>query len=434
MLGPRTFFRVYGKHFERDASLRPDGTEAGDDFRMSQGGFRIDNSPEDPNRFTVQGDAYNGSVDQPTTTANILTGGNVLARYRRGLSARSDLVVRAYYDRTHRDAPPVFREQLDTYDLDVRHHFAAGERQDIVWGLEHRLTIDEVHGSASLAFLPEHLQRRLFTAFVQDEITLVDQRLRLTLGSKFEHNDYTGFEYQPSVRLGWTPTSTQTIWMAVSRAVRTPSRIDEDLYVPATAPFLLVGGSGFESEVLRAGELGYKAQPNANLTATIATFYNSYDDLRSIETGPPAYLSNGLTGRTYGVETTLLCQVLPGWRVNLGHAFLRMLLEPELSSTDRTSKHQEGDSPRQQFYVHSAVTLPGAWALDVDVRRVGELPNQQLPAYTNGNARVAWQATHGLELALIGQNLLEPAHAEFGTPARRRDVRRSVFAKVTWRQ
>jgi len=430
-LGTHAFFRVYGKHLERDASLRPNGNEAGDEFQMSQGGLRLDWAPSTADGFTLQADAYNGFARQPSAGAVDLSGGNVLAQWTRQCSANSDLQLRAYYDRTDRDIPASFGEVLDTYDVTLRHRFAAGGRHDIVWGLEYRRTQDDVQNSPGLAFLPADLTRNLSTFFVQDELTLAENRLHLIVGSKFEHNDYTGFEHQPSGRFAWMPSGSHTVWGAASRAVRTPSRIDRDLFAPATPPYLLMGSPGFESEVLRAFELGYKVQASSNLTASVATFYNLYDKLRSLEGGPPYFLANGFKGQTYGVEGEATCQLSERWRLKPGYTFLRLDLDTTPGSTDTTQRYQEGDSPRHQFFIGSSFTLPRGLTVDVTVRHVAELPNQQVPAYTAGDARLAWQPTSAVELALVGQNLFDPRHPEFGRPGTRREVRRSLYGKAT---
>jgi iron complex outermembrane recepter protein len=429
-LGSHAFFRVYGKHFDRDATLRANGQEAGDEFQMNQGGLRIDWTPSATDGFTLQGDAYAGFARQPNADAVDLSGGNVSAQWTRRFSTSADLQIRAYYDRTDRDIPATFGEALDTYDVTLRHRFGAG-RHDLVWGLEYRHSRDDVTNSPSLAFLPPQQSRHLATFFVQDERALLENRLHLIAGSKFEHNDYTGFEYQPSGRFTWTPSSSQTLWGAVSRAVRTPSRIDRDLFAPATPPYLLVGGPNFESEVLRAIELGYKAQATEYLTASISTFYNHYDKLRSLERGPPFYLANGFKAQTYGVEGEAAYQVTRRWRLNPGYTFLRLDLDTSPGSTDTTQRRQEGDSPRHQLFVRSSLSLPRDLALDVTVRYIGELPNQRVPAYTTADARLAWQSTSAIEVAIVGQNLLDPRHPEFGLPGTRREVERSLYGKAT---
>ncbi len=431
--GPNASFRVYTKYFDRDASALPSGADAQDRFRMAQSGFRLDWKPSTEDLLTVQGDVYRGSVGQPPPGDDIdLGGGNVLGRWTRHPSQLSSHALPVYYDRTARDIPPIFGDKLDTYDVDLHHRFPLGSRQDVVWGLGYRRNRDDVDNSPTLAFLPPDVTRQRFTAFLQDEFTLVADELHVSLGSKFEHNDYTGFEYMPSARVAWTPTSEQTVWAAVSRAVRTPSRIDREFFVPGAPPFLLAGGPKFESEVLHAYELGYKTQPAALFAGSLATFYNVYEGLKSVEAGPPAFIANGLEGRAYGAEVEATCQVRR-LRVEAGSTLLRLQLRPKSGSTDTTQARQEGDSPRHQFFVRSFMDLPRDVEFDVAVRHVGELPDQVVPAYTALDARLAWKRGKSVEVAIIGQNLLDRRHVEFGMPAVRREIERSLYAKGTWR-
>src|SRR6266550_461812 len=145
-----------------------------------------------------------------------------------------------------------------------------------------------IGSDSTLAFLPLHVAREWFTAFVQDEIALVPNRVHVTVGTKIEHNDYTGFEIQPSGRVSWRPGSSGTLWMAVSRALRTPSRIDRELFAPAKPPYFLAGGADFHSEEELAYELGYRYQ-HGTLGLSVATFYSRYHGLRSVEqVNPPA--------------------------------------------------------------------------------------------------------------------------------------------------
>src|SRR5687767_11590154 len=432
-LGPNAFFRVYGKVFDRDASLRPNGQDAGDAVRMGQGGFRADWSPPTSNAFTLHGDLYGGAIQQPSTDDVEISGGNVLARWTRRFSPHSDLQLNVYYDRTNRTIPSVFEEKLDTYDAALRHRFAAGGPFDIVWGVGYRQSFDRIRNSAGLAFLPEHLKRQVFSGFVQNEMALAERRLLWTAGSKVEHNDYTGVEVQPSTRLAWTPSAKQTVWAAVSRAVRAPSRIDRDLFLPADPPYFLAGGPGFDSEVLRAFELGYRAQPRSGVNASIATFYNAYDKLRSVEPGSPTVLANGLEGSSHGLETSAAVQARGWWRLSGGYTFLKLELEATNGSADTTQLKQTGDSPRHQWFLRSSMTLPHDLALDVGVRSVGELPNQGIPSYVACDGRPGWQPSNAVEIAVVGSNLFEPQHPEFGTATSRREVERSVYGKITCR-
>lgn len=430
-LGSSGFFRVYGKAFDRDASLRPNGSEAGDPFTMGQGGFRADWTAA--GALTFQGDLYGGSIEQPTSDDVKISGGNLLARWTHTLSPHADLTLGAYFDRTNRTIPGTFEEKLDTYDLTLRHRIAFEGPHDVVWGLGYRQSFDKVGNSPFLAFLPDRLKRRVVSGFVQDEISLVEHRLAWTLGSKVEHNDYTGVEYQPSSRLSWTPTLKQTVWAAFSRAVRAPSRIDRDLYVPENPPHLLAGGPNFDSEVLRAYELGYRANPSHILTVSAAAFYDSYDKLRSLEGGPPFVIANGLEGTSHGLEIGASLEALNWWRLSGGYTFLKLELEAAPWSTDTTQVKLAGDSPRNQWYFRSMMTLPHDFELDLGVRSVGELPNQRVPDYVACDAHLGWLPKESIEVSLVGQNLFDPQHPEFGTPASRREVERSLYGKVTCR-
>ena len=431
-LPSNTSFRVYGKYFDRDDSMLPNGHGAEDGFRMGQGGLRIDCEPSSDDLVTVQGDLYDGRVEQLAADDIQLGGSNVLGRWTHKVSDRSNLQLQIYFDHTHREIPSIFGEDLDTYDLDFQHRFHIGRLQDILWGLGYRDSRDDVDNSPSLAFLPARLNRRLYTGFVQDEFNLAGKKIHFTMGSKFEHNDYTGFEYQPSMRLAWTPTKDQTLWGAISRVVRTPSRIDRDFFVPGKAPFFLSGGPNFESEILYAYELGYKTQPAAKVTASVATFYNVYDKLRSLETGPPAVLANGLEGETYGAEAEATWQARPWWRLTGGGNYLRMQLRRRSGSTDTATENQEGDSPRGQLFIRSSMDLPHGLEFDLNTRRVGRLPHQMVPSYTALDVRMGWNPSKRLTFSIVGKDLLDSRHPEFGMPLTRREIERSVYATATW--
>ena len=432
-LGPNAYFRVYGKYFDRDGADRPGGRDADDRFRMGQFGFRVDWKSGADDLLTLQSDVYDGSVAQPTPGHIDLSGGNILGRWTKRFSASSDLQIQAYYDRTNRNIPQTFGEKLDTLDLDIRHRFNLARGHDVVWGFGYRYTNDHVDNSPALAFLPPNLTQNLVTAFIQDEVTVVENRLHLALGSKFEHNDYTGFEYEPSGRLAWTPSREQTVWGAISRAVRTPSRIDRELFVPGQPPYLLAGGPTVESGTVYAFEAGYKVQPTTTLTASAATFYNVYKDLISLESGPPLTFANGLKGKSYGVELEASYQPITRWRLNAGYTLFHLSLSRRPGSTDTTQVRQEGDSPRHAAFLESRLDLPRGIELDTRIRYVDALPNQSVPRYVAFDARLGWHASKNLEISVVGSNLADPEHPEFGTPAARREIRRSVYGKVTCR-
>ena len=223
-------------------------------------------------------------------------GADVLGRWTHTFSDTSDLKVQAYYDYTSRKGA-IFDEERHTFDLSLQHEFALGERNKVVWGLGYHVTADTEQNNPTISFNPEDQTVNLYSGFLQDEIALVKDRLSLTLGSKLEHNDYTGVEYEPGARLLWTPwadsslrsLSSQTFWASVSRAVRTPSRAEETFTAqyptdpPLPIPVINNGANGFQSETLMAYEIGYRVQPLEKLSLDLAAYYNDYDDLRSVQ-------------------------------------------------------------------------------------------------------------------------------------------------------
>ena len=427
-------YRVYGKAFTRDRTALPDGRGARDDWHTAQGGFRLDWDASEVNQLALQGDLYGGKIAQPSASDIAVSGGNMVGGWSHVFSATSEARLQLYYDRTHRDIPGTFAEGLDTYDVDFQHRSVLARRHDVVWGLGYRLINDRVGNSAVLAFLPSHVRRRWYTGFVQDEIALMPNRLHLTLGAKVEHNDYTGYEVQPSGRVSWTPARGGALWAAVSRAVRTPSRIDRELFAPGQPPYFLEGGPNFRSEELLAYELGYRVQAQDRLRVSLATFYNRYDNLRSVEmVNPPAaspiILANGLKGKSYGAELTADYRLTDAWRLRGGYTEIRVRTAAKPGSTDTT---RASSDPDRQLSLRSSLDLPAQLQLDADARYVSEIKNQQIPAYGELDLRVAWQPVATLELSLVGQSLLHRRHAEFGAPASRHEIERGVYGRVEW--
>jgi len=436
-LSSKAHYRVYGKFFDRDSAVLRNGQDAADVWHMCQGGFRMDWDTSNSNLFTLQGDYYSGRMGQRKANDSVADGGNVIGRWSHSFSERSDLKLQIYYDRTHRNVPNTFAEVLDTYDLDFQHRFPLADRQNIVWGFGYRLSKDNVTNSAGLAFLPPRVSRQEFSGFVQDEIALVKERLQLTIGAKIEHNAFTGFEYQPSGRLAWKLSRRQTIWGAISRAVRTPSRIDRELFAPGTPPFLLAGGPGFISEELSAYELGYRTQASERFSLSLATFYNVYDNLRSVERqNPPAafplVVANGLKGESYGAELTGDYRITDRLRLKAGYTEMRLHLWPAPGSTDTSRGSGESHDPNRQIFLRPSVDFPHHVEFDAAFRFVGRIANQDLPAYSELDMRWGWRPNPRLELSIVGQNLLHDRHAEFGTPNSRREIERSVYGKVLW--
>ncbi len=435
---PGVYYRVYAQAFNRSASEFPDGKSAGDAWRSQQGGYRVDWDKTGSDVLTLQGDAYQGSVDQPGPGDVKFNGLNTLGRWTRTLASNSELQFQTYYDHTYRSIPGSFTQTLNTWDFDFQHRLPVGMRHDVVWGVGYRVVTDDIINTPANAFLPPNVTHEWLSAFAQDAITLSKDRLLLTLGSKFEHNAYTGWELQPSGRLAWTPDKQTTIWTAISRAVRTPSRIDRDLFSPAIPPYRTAGSDNVLSEKLIAYELGARWEVDPSLVLSVATYYDDYRDLRSLEPlNPPLPFpvqnSSGLIGHASGAEFTAEWRATANWRLRAGYDEMRVHSEPAPGSPDRATRGSIARDPNHQFSLRSSWDLTAQWELDADLRYVSEIATQGVPGYTEGDLRLGWTPAPTWELALIGRNLLHTRHAEFNATAGRREIPRSLYGQVSWR-
>jgi iron complex outermembrane receptor protein len=458
-LGSNVDFRVYGKYFDRADEVFTNGSRAPDAWHQGRGGFRMDSQASPQDTLSLHGDFYDGHEDVDSGGLFQTAGGNVVGHWTHVFSDRSDLSLQSYYDRTHLVDPiPAFqlgtvelspagtlRDDLTTFDTDFQHRFALGGNNRIVWGLGYRFTHDAVRNAPSGGFLPANLDQNLFSAFLQDEI-LLGHEWSAIIGSKVEHNDYTGFEVEPNVRLEWGFAPGQTVWSAISRAARTPSRIDRDLVEPAPPVPLVVleGGRDFGSEYVTAYELGLRGGLGSRMTGSISAFYNAYNDVRSTSFTPttlvPLYFANNLEGNTYGVELSGTYQVLETWSLHAGYDFLEEKLHVKPGQFDLNNALNETSDPKHQFSIRSAVDLPWRLDLDVALRWVDALLTNSapltgtVPSYFEMDTRLAWQAFKGLELSVVGQNLLHAHHLEYGFPSPTTvQIQRSVYGKVAWR-
>jgi iron complex outermembrane receptor protein len=451
-IGTRTSYRAYGKYFDRDNEVYANGNDATDSWRMGQGGIRIDAQTSSRDALMVKADAYGGNEHVPSGGTSTASGGNVTTRWSHTISPGSDMSLQLYYDHTHLSNPEpasqfsaagTLKDALDTYDVDFEHRVALGMRNHLVWGLGYRFTHDVVDNSPPLGFFPPRLDHSLVSGFVQDEITLL-QNVYFTLGTKLEHNDYTGFEVEPTARLRWSFTPGQMVWGAVSRAVRTPSRVDRDLMQPSQFPTILAGGSDFESETLIAYELGYRAELGAKASASISAFYNDYSDLRSLSFTPgtiiPFFFANNLEGETHGVELSATYQPVRWWRLRAGVDLLKESLHVKPGEIDINHALNETADPEKQFSLRSSLDLPQHVELDAGLRWVDTLYINNggvlatVPSYADMDVRVGWHPTQRLDFSIVGQNLLHDHHPEFGVPdPSREEIVRSVLGKVTWR-
>jgi iron complex outermembrane receptor protein len=456
-LTPKVHYRIYAKYSEHDGAVFANG-EAPDSWRMAQGGFRVDAETATQGNLVLSGDAYSSDQDVATGGTARESGHNLLGRWTRTLAGGSDLRVQVYYDHTHLATPAaalvlngitfapagILRDDLDTYDVDLQLHHPPAARHNIIWGLGYRFTHDVVANAPSLAFLPPRLDQHLFSGFVQDAIKL-RENLTFTLGTKIEHNDYTGTEAEPSARLQYQLTETRMLWAAISRAVRTPSRIDRDIFqAPPPSLTLLRGSANFDSEKLTAYELGYRAKLGARLAAALSLFYNEYDDVRSTSITPativPFFFANNLEGETHGLELGADYGVTGWWHLHASFNLLRQHLRVKAGQADLNSARNETADPEHQLTLRSSMDLPRDWSLDLAFRWVDDLAINSggaaatVPAYSELDARLGWRPAPGVELSLVGRNLLHDRHPEYGAPGPARlEIARSFHGKISWR-
>ncbi len=477
--GDRTYYRAFLKYFNRDQLQDYGNGTASDDWRALRGGFRIDSTLTSRDELTLVGEVYNGTEGQqdrvslldPTMSYRYypisdtrFSGGHLLARWQRHLANRGGFALQFYFDHTFRDEQTLLKEKRDTFDVDFQHRFFIGERHDLLWGLGYRLTSDELEDGALLSFEDDSRSDQLLSVFVQDEICLVPERLRLLLGSKFEYNDYTGFEYQPNLRLIWTPNERHVLWGAVSRAVRTPSRLEDSgdtvSVVGPTAAYgnqlpldvVLAGSEDYEAEKSLSYELGYRYLPSRDFSVDAALFLTRYRDLRSGETISVTHLpgvtpfgyfdvaqiqDNKLRGKTYGLEVFADWRVRDWWRLQGSYSLAKVDIRPESDSTDdyNTLVYKES-TPQQQCSLRTSFNIGRSWELDLWLRYVDRITVlfEEVPDYFGFDVRMAWQPSDNLELALVGQNLLDGSHVEFSPELGGKEtaVPRGFYAQLKW--
>jgi iron complex outermembrane receptor protein len=424
-------YRVYARHFDRGHLLRADGSAARDRSDKLQAGFRADWSGSDGS-FTLQGDLYNGGTQKTTPEDTRVAGANLLGRWSRTFADGSSSQLQAYYDRTRRLDPGVFRDEMQMLDIEFQHGWDLTAKQRFMWGAGYRVADDRIDSGPVLAFLPAEKQLRWSHVFVLDKLAL-RPALNLTLGAKWETNVYTGTEFLPNARLDWKPAPDHLLWTALSRAVRAPARIDRDFFIPAQPPFVIAGGSNFESEVSNVFELGYRAQPAESLSLSVTAFRHLHDKLRSGQPGPAGFeVRNMMEGSVEGAEGWLTWQAAGAWRLSAGFLELNPKLQRKPGSLDPTGPSALGNDPRHQGLLRSALTLGHAHEIDVTVRHVGSLPQPAVPAYTAVDARWGWRVHRDVELSLAVQNLGDPSHLESGDAATGSRIGRSAFLKLLW--
>ena len=472
-LNDQTSYRLFakGRHIENFKNTPQN--QANDQWRNFTTGFRVDGDLNANDKWMLQGNYNVGTADQtainssltPPTTETIngqidYQSGNVLFRWEKQHAVDNKWRIQAFYDYFKRHTFSV-TNQVHTLDLDIQNQLSSLKflkNHDIVWGLGYRGVFDELESSFAFSFSPERRNYNTFSAFIQDEIQL-NEVLRLTLGSKIEHNDFTGFEYQPNARMLWEVNDRHSVWGSVSRAVRIPSRADSDIRInlaatPGTSSFTpptllsAFGNKNIVSEKVYAFEMGYRSLLTNTFTLDTALFYNYYDDLISnnvtfagIETQPaPAHLliantfDNIMKASSYGAEIIAKWQAADFWQLSSSYTWFK--IDAKFKNTITGSSNDvfidENSDPQHQFSVRSQFQLPYNWAFDSIFYYTDKLLAQNVTDQARLDLRLGWTPTPRLDLSVVAQNITNKQHQEFSSlDVLNTQIPRNIFGRIT---
>jgi iron complex outermembrane recepter protein len=468
-VGDDIHYRLYGKYSDHDSSIENSGSDSFDERDLSQAGFRLDWDSSKNNFITLQSDIYNGNVEQKQTVAQLtapfavdrtanedIDGFNIIGRWNHQISEDSSFTLQMYYDHVKRKDNVTLDSEIDTFDIDFQHQFKIAERHSVNWGGGYRLLRDELNGRLVTSFTPVERVSPLYTAFIQDDISFLNDELHLILGSKFEHNDFTGFEVQPNVRLRWSPNEQHTTWAAVSRGLRIPDRSSQNVrfnasVIPGALPtqISIFGSTGKDPEEVIAYELGYRRFFEHNNSLDISLFYNDYSKLRTRELGTvfvettPAPLhvvqpiSGGrkMHGESYGIELAGEWNVRPDLVLKGTYTYFDLQLHADADSTATSPEEDEGRSPHHQASLLGSYSITEDLKFHTWLRYVDELPDLKINDYITMDVQLSWSPVKNLELSLLGQNLIEDEHQEFSgeiLSVPNAQIQRGVFAKLQW--
>jgi iron complex outermembrane receptor protein len=392
-------------------------------WARNQGGFRLDQK-YDGDALTLQGDIFANST--PALTIESGRGYNVTGRWTHDLEGGSSLELQAYTDGNSRILPGLAREQLDTFDLQIQHSTRLWWNDTFIWGGEYRHSKEAFYAlSGPFGFADPVTHLAIENLFAQDEFHLSDN-LKVTAGIKIENSSYSNVDFMPDMRLAWQVTDKDLLWAAVSRAVRTPSKIDRELQ----APGILLPAPRFHSEKLTAYELGYRGELLPNLSLSVSGYYNVYDDLRSdfydVATVVPIQLRNGIAGDSYGLESWAKYGLTDWWRLSAGFSWLQRTERLKPGHLDLTFGQSLGQDPTYQAQLRSEMNVFDDLELDATLRSIGHVKvrdattgrtNVLVGAYTEADLRLGWHVIEGLDLSLEGFNLLHQSHLEANDPS-----------------
>lgn len=475
-INEETPFRVYAKGFTRDHTISLDGNNRHDQWHSARGGFRLDHT-RGIDQFTVQGDIYFNSLGDRLGghNSNLLplftgeyrgsqNGGDIRFRWDRVYSERSSMMLQTYYDQTSFQMAPVGKSDTQSFDIDFQHRFPLFDKHDVIWGTNYRLYNSKIHDTLITQGIPRERTHHQFSGFIRDDITLVPDRLLFSLGTRLDHNDFSGLEVQPNARLMWTPDLWNSIWLSISRSVRIPSRGENDAVfhlglvqnlpgiptLPIPIALVMQGSNNFNSEKLLAYELGFRHQFSPRASIDIAGFINDYSQLRDLSFGAlsfstglprqlilPLLINNRASALTYGFEFSADWKPTNRWRLQGNYSFLDMSVSSNemLKTVDPTTGGAAKISPQHQISVRSNHDISDKLQFNFWLRYTSAIGFYSIPGFVTMDAKLAFKPVKNVELSLVGQNLFSEYHREFvsdnipSTPAL---IPRGIYAGVRW--
>ena len=424
-----TFYRLYGRFFQRENGYLSQGVS--DDSYNGQGGFRTDSALDDEDKLMLEANVFTGDHDGVQPLDNVFgRGGSAQGEWDREISSEQHLVTHFWYSRDDVNAS-VLAEKRDTMQLDSQHQYQATDRFKLISQFQYTYSHDHITNSEEFGVDPSHRGETLVSAGVEGQYQLIKDVLELRGGSKVEHNDYTNWEAEPDVALSWLVTPDDTIWSSISRAVRVPSRLENDLVVfePPTDVPVQIGNRHLDAEQLIAYEVGYRSTVNETFSYDLTSFYNNYDKLIISD---PTTFENDAHGYTYGAEASAVYRPFAWWQIRPAYTFLKTDFKLNAGVDDPAADIEalEGPNPENQASVRLQFDVDSTKRFDCDVRYVDNLGAPHISSYVVADARAAYQITDSVELAVVGQNLFRAHHYEWAGGS---EVPEGVYGQVTWR-
>lgn len=454
-------YRLYGTWFERETGYLPDVIPH-DDLNLMTGGFRTDWRPDDENHVILEAGILQGHkgtlASRATPTFPYVNqliedtqaqGYHVLSRWTHTYSDENEWSVQGYFNMLdNTNHPSSVRLNTNTIELDFQQRLQLNERNLFVYGANYRLADTELsYDPFYLGNMPRDNQFQNFGGFLQDQYQLVEDRWLFVLGTKLSSNSFTGFEYQPSARLLFTPNETDTAWVAVSRAVTLPAVTDRYIQVIQATPlpgvplFPLLRGSTTltGSESVLAYEAGYRSQPIPEFMWDLAVFYNQYDNVVGLT--DPVFLPNpnvpggtyaavdirnGGSRQSYGFELFSEIELAEWWKLRSSYTFLQV----------NSSMRDNGAAPNNNLYMQSSFDLTDRLLFDLTWRYVDNIPSLNVPSYNTMDVRLSWRPNENMEWAIVGRQAINGSHFEFFQPElgyQITEVPPEVYATFTWR-